>query len=202
MPPKPIGPRIIAGSLKGRKLATPAGLDTRPTLGRVRESLFMILTPRLHGARVLDLCAGSGALGIEAISRGAAALVAVEQARAAQAVLLANARQFNIEKQVKVVDRDAVKCCTVPGIAGEAPFDVILLDPPYAQGMAAQMMEAMARHPQAWLAEGGVIAAQVGKADAMAGSYGPWTAAREERYGATRVIFYEQQAPRATKAPT
>ncbi len=122
--------RIIAGRAGGRTIATPRGAGTRPTTDRVREALFSRLQALtdLDGAGVLDLYAGSGALGLEAVSRGAARLVAVERHPATAALVARNARTLGLEDQVEVrtgaVDR-------VLRTAPAAPFDVVLLDPPY-----------------------------------------------------------------------
>lgn len=122
--------RVIAGSAGGRTLATPRGSGTRPTSDRVRESLFSRVEHLLDldGARVLDLYAGSGALGIEALSRGAGALLAVEADRAASAVIARNARLV----PSAAVEVRTAKVATVlaHGRSGD-PFDLVLIDPPY-----------------------------------------------------------------------
>ncbi len=123
--------RVIAGSAGGIRLLTVPGRGTRPTLDRVRESVFAILTPRLQDARVLDLYAGTGALGLEALSRGAASCVFVESDEAALRVLRQNAERAGL------ADRAQVRRGRLPEalgrMAGEGPFDLVLCDPPYAQ---------------------------------------------------------------------
>jgi len=120
--------RIIAGLAKGRRLAAPPGAQVRPTADRVREALFSSLQPRLPGARVLDLYAGSGALGLEAISRGAAHATLVERDRRTLTVLRANVDAVGLPGVVVLAqDVAAVLAGEVPG----APFDLAFADPPY-----------------------------------------------------------------------
>jgi 16S rRNA (guanine966-N2)-methyltransferase len=120
--------RVIAGTAGGRRLVTPKGDRTRPTADRVRESLFSSLQPRLPGARVLDLFAGSGALAVEALSRGAAHATLVERARPALAAIRANLETAGVEDRATVVAAD------LPGALArvDGPFDLVFLDPPYA----------------------------------------------------------------------
>lgn len=121
--------RVVAGSLKSRALRAPKGSSTRPTSDRVRESLFAVLGD-VSGTRVLDLYAGSGALAIEALSRGAASAVCVESARAALEAIAENRDALGLADRLRVVPRrvsDAAKA-----LAGAEPFDVIFADPPYA----------------------------------------------------------------------
>lgn len=118
--------RIVAGSFKGRRLHAPPGRDTRPTADRVREALFSILGP-LAGERVLDLFAGSGALGIEALSRGAVSAVFVDSDRRAIDAITRNLDAVRAEARVH--RRDALAYLRA---ASDAPFDLVFLDPPYS----------------------------------------------------------------------
>lgn len=121
--------RIIAGTAKGRRLKTPTGDATRPTSDRVREALFSSLESQLgslHGLRVLDLYAGSGAVALEAASRGATGVVAVESDRRTAALILENARSTGLAVEVSA---NAVE--RVLTTAARAPFDVVFADPPY-----------------------------------------------------------------------
>jgi 16S rRNA (guanine966-N2)-methyltransferase len=120
--------RIVAGRHRGRRLDTPAGTGTRPTADRVREALFSILGP-VTGLRVLDLYAGSGALGIEALSRGAAAATFVESARPALAAIRANLEAIG-ETGAEVADSDALAWLRSRA-DGEPAFDLVFCDPPY-----------------------------------------------------------------------
>src|SRR5438552_92158 len=130
--------RIIAGEFKGRRLKTPAGRTVRPTGDRVKEAWFSILQQSIAEARVLDLFAGSGALGFEALSRGAVAVDFVETHRASLAALKANAEALKVEGRV------TIHRCDAPRFAHRlqpAAYDVAFADPPYASEAAARLVE-------------------------------------------------------------
>ncbi|HET9865339.1 MAG TPA: 16S rRNA (guanine(966)-N(2))-methyltransferase RsmD [Steroidobacteraceae bacterium] len=133
--------RIIGGRHRGRRLRFAAGVAIRPTPDRVRETLFNWLQPRLDGARVLDLFAGSGALGLEALSRGAAQVTFVEQDRRAAAAIEALLGEWR-ESGARVVRADALEW--LAGAAGGAPFDIVLLDPPFDSALLATAAAALA----------------------------------------------------------
>lgn len=122
--------RVIAGTAKGHRLEAPPGKGTRPTSDRVREALFSSLQPRLRGARVVDLYAGSGALGIEALSRGADVVTFVERSKPVQRVIRQNLDHTGFADRADVLVRE-VRQALRDGPPG-APFDIALLDPPYA----------------------------------------------------------------------
>jgi len=121
--------QVIAGSARGVPLRVPPGLRVRPTSGRVRTSLFSILGDSVVGARVADLFAGSGALGIEALSRGAAYCCFVENARPALAALKDNLAKTRLAASAEILSCDAF--AAVPQLEARGPFDLVLLDPPY-----------------------------------------------------------------------
>lgn len=121
---------IIAGKFKNRKIASPTGLDTRPTSSRLRGSLFNICQSYIEGARFLDLFAGSGAMGFEAISRGASWATFVEKDTQAARVIRKNVETFDVSSQTSVLCGDCLHFTQrLPSM--EAPFDIIYLDPPY-----------------------------------------------------------------------
>lgn len=153
--------RIISGSWRGRKLKTPAGDTTRPTADRTRETLFSMLTSRLGSFEelmVLDLFAGSGALGLEALSRGAARCVFVEQDRAAIDILRANIRSLDAEDRAEVRPSSALAL----GPAAK-PFDLVLIDPPYASGAGWVALDKLAR--LGWFAPATWISVETGKSE-------------------------------------
>ena len=134
--------RIIAGSARSRAIEAPKGMDTRPTLDRVRENLFNILGHRVYHARVLDLFAGSGALSLEAISRGASEAVLVDHARAANLCERQNAERLGFAGQCRILLSPweaAVRTLRREG----AQFDLVFLDPPYALSDLGEVTEAL-----------------------------------------------------------
>jgi 16S rRNA (guanine966-N2)-methyltransferase len=137
--------RIVAGLAKGRRISAPPGDEVRPTADRVREALFSSLQTRLLDARVLDLYAGSGALGLEALSRGAAAATLVERDRRTLAVLRANIEVVGLDGAVVLpVDVAAALAGQPPG----GPFDLVFADPPYRTSAAEvdRILEALVGH--------------------------------------------------------
>jgi 16S rRNA (guanine966-N2)-methyltransferase len=135
--------RIIGGRHRGRRLRFPAGVEIRPTPDRVRETLFNWLQPRLANARVLDLFAGSGALGLEALSRGAAHVTFVERDRVAAAAIRGLAGEWR-EVSVDVVCADALAWLRQE-TEDKAPFDIVFLDPPYDSSLLAAAADGLAR---------------------------------------------------------
>lgn len=182
---------MIAGEWGGRRLATPAGRTTRPTSDRVREAAFSRLSSRyrLPGARVLDLYAGSGALGIEALSRGAASAVWVESDRGAAAVIEKNLTTLGGADRGRVVVADAVGA--IARLAGEGlRFDGVFLDPPYGQGLVEPTLARLAA--AGLLAEGGWVVAETERGEAAAGTVTGLVAVREDLYGDTKLALYER----------
>ena len=150
--------RIIAGELKGRKIRVPTGDAVRPTADRVREALFSILGERVRGARVLDAYSGSGALGFEALSRGAAKAVFLEADRAVVRLLRENAVKLGISPRCTIHCTEATAWLSAQ--RGADRFDLILADPPYAAAAAARFLH-RASSPL-WLAAGGWIVLERG----------------------------------------
>jgi 16S rRNA (guanine966-N2)-methyltransferase len=173
--------RVVGGRLGGRRLRAVPGRDTRPTSDRVKEALFGVLGDRVEGARVLDLFAGTGALAIEALSRGAASAVLVEQATPAVTVIRANLDALGLAG-VATVRRTRAE--TYLRTQRDGPFDLVLLDPPYAApvGLVAGLLGRLARTA---LAPGAVVVVEAAaRAEAP-----PWppglTPERPRRYGDT-----------------
>jgi len=171
--------RIIAGKWRGRVLATPPGATTRPTADRTREALFSILTSRLgsfEDLRVADLFAGTGALGIEALSRGAAHCTFVEQDQLALAA---------IRRNVAMLDADATVLAMAVSSIGpaRAPCDLLLFDPPYGSGGAGALIERMTR--LGWAAESAWAAVETG-ADEHVSAEG-WLLDVERSYGKAKL---------------
>ncbi len=155
--------RIVGGRLRGRRLPVPDASGLRPTADRIRETLFNWLAPLIPGARCLDLFAGSGALGFEALSRGAGEVVLVEHAGPVVRQLQANARRFAIEN-VRIIQADALRWLDGCGdgarqvcIQGSTiePFDIVFLDPPFAGELWSPAIERLARG--CWIKSGGLV---------------------------------------------
>ena len=183
--------RIVAGKHRGRRIAAPEGHDVRPTSDRARESLFNILqhgnftsdgTSPLIDARVLDVFAGSGALGLEALSRGAVHLTCIENSATARAALRANAKALGETARVTVVQADATK---PPAAAGPA-CSLVLMDPPYRSGLAAPALAALAE--RGWLADGAICVVEVSAAESLEAPAG-FTPLDERRYGKAKLVF-------------
>jgi 16S rRNA (guanine966-N2)-methyltransferase len=154
--------RIIAGQWRGRPLVAPKGSTTRPTADRTRETLFSMLVSRLGSfeeLRVVDLFAGSGALGFEALSRGAESCSFVEQDSAALDALRTNAAKLGAKADIR-----AQSVMTL-GPASE-PYDLLLLDPPYATGAGVVALERLVRHN--WIAPGAMVSIETAKGEAVA----------------------------------
>lgn len=174
--------RVVAGELRGRRLAAPAGPVTRPTADRVREALFSILGD-VSGLRVLDLFAGSGALGIEALSRGASQAVFVDSSRRAVAAIRSNLTALGLEAPVHRQDALAF----LAGSGGGAGFDLAFLDPPYnsAGPLAAPLAE---RLPPILTQEARIVT----ESDKRSPLLIPFTLVRERFYGDTRIAVYRR----------
>lgn len=186
--------RVIAGTAGGRRLRAP-GPGTRPLSDRVKQALFAILEPDLPGARFLDLFAGSGAGGIEALSRGAAAAVFVEQDPAALRTLAANLEATGLAGGIL---RQADAAAYLSGAApADGPFDIILADPPYARSdLLLAILEALGRDADGrLLASGGRVVAKHFWRDAPPGRIGLLASERERRFGDTALTFYRRADP-------
>lgn len=154
--------RIIAGAWRGRTLVVPQGTATRPTADRVRETLFNMLASRIgsfEGLRIADLYAGSGALGLEALSRGAAFACFVEQDSRAVAAIRTNVDSLGALEQTQLL------VCSASALPPSEPFDLIFADPPYSQGSGSAALEEVVRSD--WAARGTWIAIETERADAV-----------------------------------
>ena len=198
---------MIAGKFRSRVLQAPEGVATRPTSDRLRETLFNVLAPRIAGARFLDLYAGSGAVGIEALSRGAAEVVFVERGAAALAVLRTNLEKLGIRREARV------RAGTVgaflrefsggktppkqsldgaPGLdRGAGSFDVVFLDPPYeAAGEYETTLRTLSG--RGILAEAGIVVAEHRRKDGFEERYGDLARTRVLQQGDAALSFYQR----------
>ena len=181
--------RIVGGAFKGRAILAPAGASTRPTADRARESIFNILahadwSPGVEGRRVLDLFAGSGALGLEALSRGAAFALFVDDAAAARGAIRENIEAFALFGATRIHRRDATDLGQKPANLG-APFDLVFLDPPYGKGLGERALAKLGEGQ--WIAPDALAVFECGADETPAA---PGFEALDERtYGAAKVIF-------------
>ena len=182
--------RIVAGSLKGRAITTPEGQNTRPTSDRARQAVFNVLehaswSETLHDARVIDLYAGSGALGFEAVSRGAAFCLFVEIEDDARGAIRENADAYGLMGRTRVHRRSATDLGVRPGSAGEA-FDIAFLDPPYARGLGEQTLVRLLEG--GWLKPGAIVVFERGSDEPDIDTPG-YQRLDARDYGAARVLF-------------
>ncbi|MGC1423384.1 MAG: 16S rRNA (guanine(966)-N(2))-methyltransferase RsmD [Terracidiphilus sp.] len=185
--------RVIAGTLRRRTLEAPAGLKTRPTSDRLRETLFNVLASRIEGARFLDLYAGSGAVGIEAASRGASNVVLVERAEPALKVLRGNLEKLGLRGGVRVeaVSVGAFLRRVRPEGSAEC-FDIVFLDPPYeAADEYATVLGLLGGSAAGLLAEGAVVIAEHRRKEKLADIFGSLRRVRLLEQGDASLSFYE-----------
>lgn len=189
--------RIVAGKHKGRRLTVPGDLDIRPTSDRARQALFNILShgdfagpdgphdPVPQGRTVLDVFAGTGALGLEALSRGAATVCFIEREKAAARLIEATAKAMGEADQVRVLTRDATKPGPPPA-SPSARFDLVLLDAPYRTGQSVPALNALAE--LGWLRAGAICCVELAKQEDF--QPGPaFTLLDERHYGAARMVI-------------
>ena len=182
--------RIVGGSLRGRKIEVPER-GVRPTSDRTREAIFDVLGPSVRGARVLDLYAGTGALGIEALSRGAREARFLEGNREVARALRENLERLGLEDRASVVEADLERA-TRP----EGAFDLVFLDPPYAGDAGARWLGALGGGP--WPEGGGLVVYERRKGGAAPEAPG-LSIATERTYSETTVTFYRAVGPSSVR---
>lgn len=184
--------RVISGTARGRRLAAIAGRQIRPTTDRVREALFSILFSRtgtLAGHKVLDLFAGSGALGIEALSRGADHAWFVDSYRDAVGTVRENLERCGLVPGATIVSRDVWKA--LPGLAAAGPFDIIFADPPYGCEQVTKLLEGVDQH--GLLSHEGLLCLETAAADQVPTRIGTLQRFDQRRYGSTMLHFYSKE---------
>jgi 16S rRNA (guanine966-N2)-methyltransferase len=179
--------RIIAGQYKGRRLKTLEGLHVRPTSDRLRETLFNILAPHIVGARFLDICAGSGAIGIEALSRGAQEVVFIENNRRAAQTIGENLQHCGITSGTRLINRDVLSALRYLA-EHQLRYDIIYLDPPYDSQLYSPVLWLLGK--QELLAEGGLVIVEHRRQLPLAESYETLRAYRTLHQGETQLTFY------------
>jgi 16S rRNA (guanine966-N2)-methyltransferase len=180
--------RVIAGSAKGIRLRAVPGTTTRPISDRVKEALFSILGEAVHGARVLDLFAGTGSVGIEALSRGAIEATFVDNEPRAAATIRTNLKQTRLEKGARVVRSDVFRYLSGPS----EPFDLIYIAPPQYVGLWRKTLLALDASPL-WLGTGAQVVVQIFPKELEPISLTSLVPADQRRYGSTLLCFFEHE---------
>lgn len=182
--------RVVAGTAGGIQLAA-AGPGTRPLADRVKQAIFGSLEPLLPGAAVLDLCAGSGAAGIEALSRGAARAVLVERDAGAVGVIRENLRRTGLAAAATIVLRDAVAALREPALRADR-FDLAIVDPPYAEIGLRDAVLALLGAPDGPLREGATVVVTAYWREPPPDEVGLLRSSRVRRFGETAITFYRR----------
>ena len=182
--------RVITGTARGRRLKSLEGLDTRPTADRVKEGIFNIIQFDLEGRRVLDLFAGTGQMGIEALSRGAASAVFVEQRRDAATIVRDNLKTTQLDSRARVVCGDAMAYLA----SAKEKFDIIFIDPPYADKLWDSALSAISRFDI--LSNHGIIVCESPMEQEMPELQAPYYLHRTYRYGRIKVTTYHREEGR------
>lgn len=179
--------RIISGLYRGRRLQTSSGLDVRPTSDRLRETLFNILAPQIRGAHFLDLCAGSGAIGIEALSRHATHITFVDQSRRVCDIIKANLQTLKIGDEARILNCEAL--AAIRQLEGEGEtFDIIYFDPPYASELYEPVLGRLTTSQI--IGDGTLIIVEHRKKVRLESEYGKWKLYREVKQGEAALAFY------------
>ncbi len=176
---------MVTGSARGHRLATLEGEEVRPTASRVKEAIFSSLQLEIPGSRVLDLFAGSGQLGIEALSRGAASCVFCDARPEAVQIVRQNLAHTKLAAAARVAQCDFSE---ILRSAGE--YDIAFVDPPYSRGIIDAVLPALAGH----MSPGGVIVCESDERDALPAQAGGFVQTAQRRYGRTRITYYRKAA--------
>jgi 16S rRNA (guanine966-N2)-methyltransferase len=183
--------RIVAGSFGGRRLHPPKNRAIRPTSDRVREAIFSIIAEQIFDAKVLDLFAGTGAMGLEALSRGASQAVLVDQRAEAVRLIRVNVELCGMQDRVTVMQSPVVQALRRLGKDGRS-FDLVFMDPPYGRG---DIETTLALLDEA-AAPGALLIAEHHKKDSLPERSGKWTKTQDRKYGDTVVSFLVKDSPR------
>lgn len=188
--------RVISGSAKGKRLAVFQGGTIRPTPDRVREALFSILYSRLgslKGKKVLDLFSGTGAMALEALSRGCRRAILVDQSPQAARIIPANLKTCGFEERAAHVRADALQA--LPGLKVEGPFDLIFLDPPYGRDLVPKIVKSIV--DLELLAPRGIVCAESARIDPVPEAVDGLVRVDERRYGSTSIHLFTFPEPKA-----
>lgn len=180
--------RVTGGRLRGQRLAPLKGMRIRPTSDRVREAIFNIIGQDLADLRVLDLFAGAGSLGIEALSRGASEALFVDRSPEALGLVRKNLGLCGLEKQAVVLKRDLRKGLPAASAFFESPFDLVFLDPPYERGLLPPLLKELGGCKV--LVPGALVIAETSKGEDLSTSFGRLQAVGVRLYGDTKISIF------------
>lgn len=181
--------RIIAGTAKGKTIKCRKGTETRPTMDRVKESLFSILIPYVVDSRVLDLFSGTGNIALEAISRGAKKAVMIEKDKEALRIIIENVNNLGFENQCRAYKNETLRAVEILGKKREK-FEIIFMDPPYIDAVCAQVIKGVEKANL--LADGGIIVCEHHKYEDMDDEIGEFKKIDERVYGKKTLTFYSR----------
>ncbi len=182
--------RVVAGTAGGLKLITRDSENTKPTLDRVKEAMFSMLTPYLNGALVLDLFAGSGALGIEALSRGASRCVFCDKSKECCDIIQKNLENTRLEDNALILQGDFTGILKTLKEQGGF-FDIVLLDPPYSKGFEKTALELISKYGLCHV--GGMALCEHSFYDKMPAQSGAFSLIKDKKYGTVGVSIYEKR---------
>ena len=177
--------RVITGEARGRRLETLEGADVRPTTDKVKEAIFSAIQFDIQGRTFLDLFAGSGQMGIEALSRGAESATFVDSSRKAVEVVRKNLNTVGFYSRAKVIHTDSLSFLNM----NSENFDIVFLDPPYGNGILQEALLVVAEN----MKKTGIIIAESNENDTILQNYGEFVLDRERRYGKIRVSIYRHK---------
>jgi len=191
--------RIISGISKGRRLVAPKNQAVRPTSDRVKESIFNILGDKVEGKVILDLFAGTGNLGIEALSRGAKKALFVEKGRQALRLIQRNLSQLGMKERSEILPRDVSRAIGILEQRGE-PFDLILMDPPYEKGLIRETLSKLYSHRI--YHKDSILVIEHDRREPIPEVVEGWTLSRQRKIGNTLISFLSPSKPGDNAPPT
>ena len=178
--------RVITGTARGRRLLEPAGMDIRPTTDQVKEALFNIIQFDIEGRQVLDLFGGTGQLGIEALSRGAASCTFLDESRTAVELIQENLRRCGLQGKV-------LRCDSLEYLRSAPRFDLIFCDPPYGQGLEAKALQLAEEFDI--LSPGGIMAVETRRETVVPPMSPGYASVKEYRYGKIKLTVFRREVP-------
>jgi 16S rRNA (guanine966-N2)-methyltransferase len=182
--------RVISGIAKGKKLLSPLTMETRPTLDRVKESIFDIIQMKIYGSKVIDVFAGTGSLGLEAVSRGAVNCFLIDKGKDTYDLLKQNVINLKFEDKCKIFNMDSYKVLEQLG-EGHEKFDIIFIDPPYAKDMIPPAVKIIEKYRM--LSNDGIIVTKIDSKEEIYEGTTEIKIYNHRKYGNTTICFYRYE---------